>query len=128
MSLGYKWIWIDTFCIVKSSNAELSEAINSMCWYHEVHVCIAYLADVPHTNPRPVNYVVYLGDSNWFTRGWTLQELLAQRAAVFYSAEWRHPGSKDNISLDSERITGINAAYLSGQTRVTEASVAERMP
>ncbi|KAJ4321572.1 hypothetical protein N0V84_005242 [Fusarium piperis] len=78
-------------------------------------------------DPRPVDYVAYLGDSNWFTRGWTLQELLAPRAVDFYSAEWKLLGSKNNISLDLERITGINAAYLSGQKRVTEASVAERM-
>ncbi|KAL6356229.1 hypothetical protein LRP88_09820 [Fusarium phalaenopsidis] len=126
--LGYEWIWIDTCCIDKSSSAELSEAVNSMFrWYQEADICIAYLADIRHMNHGPANYVSYLGDSNWFTRGWTLQELLAPRIVEFYSGDWKHLGSKNNISLDLERITGINAAYLSGHKRVTAASVAERM-
>ncbi|KAL2693895.1 hypothetical protein Neosp_000461 [[Neocosmospora] mangrovei] len=128
MSLGYEWIWIDTCCIDKSSSAELSEAVNSMFrWYQEADICIAYLADVQHIDPRPADYVAYLGDSDWFTRGWTLQELLAPRSVEFYSADWKHLGSKNNISLDLQRITGINAAYLNGHKEVTEASVAERM-
>ncbi|RSL90454.1 hypothetical protein CEP51_000696 [Fusarium floridanum] len=107
--LGYEWIWIDTCCIDKSSSAELSEAVNSMFrWYQEADVCIAYLADIQHMNPRPANYVAYLGDID------------------FYSVDCEHLGSKNNISLDLERITGINAAYLSGKKRATEASVAER--
>lgn len=126
--LGYEWIWIDTCCIDKSSSAELSEAVNSMFrWYEEADICIAYLADIQHITPRPADYVAYLGDSDWFTRGWTLQELLAPRAVDFYSAGWKHLGSKKDISPSLERITGINAAYLSGHKRVTEASVAERM-
>ncbi|KAH7272706.1 hypothetical protein NW759_003371 [Fusarium solani] len=128
MHLGYEWIWIDTCCIDKSSSAELSEAVNSMFrWYQEADICIAYLADIQHIAPRPADYVAYLGDSDWFTRGWTLQELLAPRAVDFYSADWKHLGSKNNISQDLEQITGINAAYLSGHKGVTEASVAERM-
>ncbi|KAJ3469150.1 hypothetical protein MRS44_003215 [Fusarium solani] len=128
MHLGYEWIWIDTCCIDKSSSAELSEAVNSMFrWYQEADICIAYLADIQHIAPRPADYVAYLGDSDWFTRGWTLQEMLAPRAVDFYSADWKHLGSKNNISQDLEQITGINAAYLSGHKGVTEASVAERM-
>ncbi|KAI8671451.1 HET domain-containing protein [Fusarium keratoplasticum] len=128
MHLGYEWIWIDTCCIDKSSSAELPEAVNSMFrWYQEADICIAYLADIRHMDPRPVKYVTYMRDSNWFTRGWTLQELLAPRVVEFYSGDWKHLGSRNNISLDLERITGINAAYLSGRKRVTEASVSERM-
>ncbi|KAI0777450.1 hypothetical protein BD413DRAFT_601850 [Trametes elegans] len=60
---GYRHLWADTFCIDKTSSAELSEAINSMCqWYSLSHVCNAYLHDVDCS-------------SKWFTRGWTLQEL-----------------------------------------------------
>jgi hypothetical protein len=45
--LGWKYIWIDTCCIDKTSSAELSEAINSMYrWYLKCDVCIAYLEDV----------------------------------------------------------------------------------
>ncbi|KAM0436846.1 hypothetical protein ACHAPT_002559 [Fusarium lateritium] len=125
--LGYDWIWIDTCCIDKSSSVELSEAVNSMFrWYQEADMCIAYLWDIQYTGPRPANYVI-LEDSDWFTRGWTLQELLAPRVVEFYSGKWEPLGSKNEICLDLERITKISAAYLNGEKRVTEASVAERM-
>lgn len=67
---GLDYCWIDTCCIDKSSSAELSEAINSMfAWYKNSNKCYAYLSDVegPHDFHR----------SKWFTRAWTLQELLA---------------------------------------------------
>ena len=44
---GYKFVWIDTCCIDKTSSAELSEAINTMYrWYRHSAVCYAYLSDV----------------------------------------------------------------------------------
>lgn len=67
--MGLEWIWIDTFCIDKTSSAELSEPINSMYnWYGQAEICFAYLVDVPYTEMR---------ESRWFTKGWTLQELIA---------------------------------------------------
>lgn len=66
---GIDYIWIDTCCIDKTSSAELSEAINSMyLWYFKAYRCYAYLSDVPSKR---------FGESEWFTRGWTLQELVA---------------------------------------------------
>ncbi|KAM5535713.1 hypothetical protein V8D89_010700 [Ganoderma adspersum] len=45
---GYRWAWVDSCCIDKTSSTELSEAINSMFqWYARAEVCYAYLADVP---------------------------------------------------------------------------------
>lgn len=44
---GYEWIWIDSYCIDKSSSAELQESINSMWrYYAEANVCYVYLSDV----------------------------------------------------------------------------------
>jgi hypothetical protein len=79
------YIWVDTNCIDKTSSAELSEAINSMwAWYRDASVCYAYLADVPDRTPEVDSDVDSIVDSEdpfwqskWFTRGWTLQELLA---------------------------------------------------
>jgi hypothetical protein len=43
----YEYVWIDTCCIDKKNNAEISEAINSMYrWYEEAGICYAYLHDV----------------------------------------------------------------------------------
>ena len=73
---GWQYVWIDTCCIDKSSSAELSEAINSMFrWYRDAKVCYAYLEDVAINSHE--DSMVAFRKSRWFTRGWTLQELLA---------------------------------------------------
>ncbi|KAM0420630.1 hypothetical protein ACHAPT_011546 [Fusarium lateritium] len=83
---GFKWVWIDTCCIDKSSSAELSEAINSMYqWYRDSVICYAYLEDVTDTLPAKGTSSKGFAESRWFTRGWTLQELIAPRAVEFYT-------------------------------------------
>jgi hypothetical protein len=73
---GYNYIWVDTCCIDKSSSAELSEAINSMFTRCEkAAVCYAYLSDVP--SETSFSRDSHFGQCRWFTRGWTLQELIA---------------------------------------------------
>lgn len=75
---GYKWVWIDTCCIDKSSSAELTEAINSMFrWYQNSQICYAYLVDVKG-RPASYNIIDHFRSSRWFTRGWTLQELIGE--------------------------------------------------
>ncbi|KAK4164280.1 putative vegetative incompatibility protein HET-E-1 [Cladorrhinum sp. PSN259] len=91
---GFNYIWIDTCCIDKSSSAELSEAINSMFrWYHDADRCYAYLSDVniPESEDRPSKT---FEESRWFTRGWTLQELIAPRDVRFYDCQWNLIGSR----------------------------------
>ena len=88
---GFDYVWIDTCCIDKTSSAELSEAINSMYrWYQDSGVCYVYLADVP---PNTVDHRtgaigLKFSESRWFTRGWTLQELLAPLNLVFSAQDW----------------------------------------
>jgi hypothetical protein len=66
-------IWIDTYCIDKRNSAELSEAINSMyTWYKAAAYCFFYLHNVDHRQG-----MVSFKASSWFTRGWTLQKMLA---------------------------------------------------
>src|SRR5690348_14513587 len=44
---GLLYFWIDTCCIHKRSNAELSRSINSMfLWYRNATRCYVYLSDV----------------------------------------------------------------------------------
>ena len=82
---GWQYIWIDTCCIDKTSSAELSEAINSMYrWYGEAQICYAYLADVDSAGQNDPLTMRRFERSRWFTRGWTLQELLAPDFLVFY--------------------------------------------
>lgn len=83
-----RFVWIDTCCIDKSSSAELSESINSMyAWYENADLCYAYLADVP-SGQDPYEDDSAFRQSRWFTRGWTLQELLAPKKVVFLDKEW----------------------------------------
>lgn len=80
---GLSHSWVDTCCIDKSSSAELSEAINSMFRsYRDATKCYVYLADVP-TLPTEPPWESAFRDSRWFTRGWTLQELIAPRTIEF---------------------------------------------
>ena len=100
---GLGFVWVDTCCIDKSSSAELSEAINSMfVWYHGAKVCYAYLADHDVRDPCSI-----MAESRWFTRGWTLQELIAPANLHFYDQDWKPIGTKQGRTDQLEKITGI---------------------
>jgi hypothetical protein len=87
--------------IEKSSSAELAEAINSMySWYARAHVCFAYLSDV-QTFMDPIRW------SRWFTRGWTLQELIAPKHLIFFSRDWMPLGTRQNLCATITSITGV---------------------
>jgi hypothetical protein len=106
-SEGYSHGWCDTCCIDKTSSAELSEAINSMYrWYEESEVCYAYLADVGKKACWG-NGAESFRKSVWFTRGWTLQELLAPNEVVFFTKEWIRLGTKEELSDPIAAITAI---------------------
>jgi hypothetical protein len=123
---GFEYVWIDTCCIDKERSAELSEAINSMYrWYKEAQVCIAYLADVP-SEDSPRSLYSALAMSRWFTRGWTLQELIAPPTVKFYGRDWREIGTKWSLQKIISEVTGIPVEVLTtGDLR--DISVAQRM-
>ncbi|CZR67067.1 uncharacterized protein PAC_16966 [Phialocephala subalpina] len=126
---GFDYVWIDTCCIDKTSSAELSEALNSMYrWYQEAEECYAYLADVPHNSVNRVTGVTgpEFQKSRWFTRGWTLQELIAPLSVIFLDDEWQEFGTKSNLQRDISEITGIPGSFLLGDD-LRHASVAQRM-
>lgn len=104
---GLAWAWIDTCCIDKRSSAELTEAINSMFnWYRGSTVCYAYLNDCT----GPLDWQRSL----WWTRGWTLQELIAPRKVIFYDRTWNKIGTKWNLGPAIEAVTGIPNVVLAG--------------
>ncbi|TDZ10334.1 putative transporter [Colletotrichum sidae] len=110
---GFDFIWIDTCCIDKTSSSELTEAINSMWnWYRDSRVCYAYLEDVP-TNER-LYYPLYpqgLTKSRWFTRGWTLQELIAPHQVIFLAQDWSDIGTRESLRDILGSITGIDRTF-----------------
>ncbi|KAI0655623.1 heterokaryon incompatibility protein-domain-containing protein [Cubamyces menziesii] len=127
-ALGYAWVWVDTCCIDKTSSAELEEAINSMFrWYAEANVCLAYLADTPNECLHPEASRSSFRLSKWFTRGWTLQELIAPRDLVFMSASWTPLGAKSSLADVLGEITGIDEAVLTFGLHISEVPVSHRM-
>ena len=123
-----KYAWVDTCCIDKTSSAELTEAINSMYkWYESATECYAFLSDVRVFDlAEPKSQDTFRG-SAWFTRGWTLQELIAPARVLFYNRSWSYLGSKDALYNLLQDITGVDADVLSGQTKPYQCTVAQRM-
>jgi hypothetical protein len=141
--LGLSWIWIDNCCINKESTTEEAESINSMFkWYRDAQVCITYLSDVgpgstatnlaQSTDGGEVNYSVFQSlvskkPSEWFSRGWTLQELLAPHDMRFFDMDWNYMGTKTSLAREIEAITGIEADYLTGSRNFRTACIATKM-
>jgi len=122
-----QWVWIDSCCIDKSSSAELSESINSMYeWYRRAEICYGYLQDVPATVDAH-DTTSEFAKSRWFTRGWTLQELLAPVDMIFFSKDWVKIGEKTTLSRPLSEITGVEEDILTGAKPLASASVAKRM-
>jgi len=111
---GYEWLWVDTCCIDKRSSAELSEAINSMYrWYESSGVCYAYLDDVfgsalnmSHTEGKG-GHLTPTGWPDWFSRGWTLQEMIAPSNVQFFNRHWQCVGDKKLHATTLASITGV---------------------
>ncbi|KDN64603.1 hypothetical protein CSUB01_12419 [Colletotrichum sublineola] len=117
-----EYIWVDTCCIDKSSSAELTESINSMfLYYANATICIVYLVDLLSGKA--------LGASKcrWFTRGWTLQELVAPRTHAFYDQTWTCIGSKSSLVEELSSLTKVPRAVLSRERPLSDFSVASRM-
>jgi hypothetical protein len=123
---GFEYAWIDTCCIDKSDPAELSLSLNSMfTWYRESAVCYTYLTDVP-SDDKPELKDSKFAKSKWFTRGWTLQELIAPQYLVFYSEDWKEIGTKASLRGTISQITGIDERVLVVRYN-GQVSVAQRM-
>lgn len=121
---GIQHVWVDTCCIDQSSSAELTEAINSMYrWYERSKVCYVYLSDLPA--------MADLGNAlqrcYWFTRGWTLQELIAPNHVVFFDQEWNQRGDKCSLLEDLAAITGIDSRILDHSLPLSAMSIAQKM-
>lgn len=126
-SRGCDYVWIDTCCINKDSSAELSEAINSMFrWYSAACICYAFLSDVKKSGGDSDVTARDISKSQWFTRGWTLQELLAPPNMDFYDQDWVFLGTKQSLSATLSKTTGICQDVLFND-RLSNYSIAQRM-
>ena len=121
---GYDWIWIDSCCIDKESSADVDKAINSMwTYYTKSNICYVYMADIPDCE---VGWGISFQDSDWFTRGWTLQELIAPVHVEFYAADWSPIGTKLEQHEEIAAITTIDSDLLAQNQSIDAYSTAER--
>lgn len=132
-SCGLKYFWVDTCCIDKSNSTELQHAITSMFrWYRNAARCYVYLSDVSTTgNDLNSQFPQFPWESafrksRWFTRGWTLQELLAPGSVEFFSKDGSRLGDKRALVQQIHEVTGIAILALRG-TPLSEFSVEERL-
>ncbi|KAI2783557.1 HET-domain-containing protein [Daldinia loculata] len=142
---GLQYAWIDTVCMDKTSSAELTESINSMYrWYKDSVVCYVYMEDVPRecplltgkddqesdpeSDPDLQPWIGAFKSARWFTRGWTLQELIAPRELRFFGQGWNFLGTREGALLKLIcQITNIDATVLKGLRSPSVLSVATRM-
>jgi hypothetical protein len=132
---GLQFFWVDTCCIDKSNAVELQEAINSMFrWYQNAAKCYVYLSDVS-TRKRKASdrlsehtWESAFRSSRWFTRGWTLQELLAPGpdSVEFFSQQGDRLGDKRTLERQIYEITGIPITALRG-TPLSQFDVDDRL-
>ena len=132
MADGLRYLWVDTCCIDRSSSAELAEAINSMfAWYRDAARCYVYLSDVStagstSSTPSLPLWMPAFQRSRWFTRGWTLQELIAPASVEFFSVEGQRLGDRSSLIQEIHGVTGISIKALQ-ERLLRRLTVSERM-
>jgi len=114
---GLHYIWVDTCCINQSDQNELSVAIYSMFrWYQKAVKCYVFLADVLTDSFSEHAWESAFRSSEWFARGWTLQELLAPEIVEFYSRDGVRLGNKSSLERQIAEITDIPIEALRGKS------------
>jgi len=129
---GLQYFWVDTCCIDKSNAIELSTAINSMFrWYRNAKKCYVFLTDVSTLSydtdiqAKQSIWEAAFRNSRWFTRGWTLQELIAPAIVEFFSQEHKLLGDKKSLEKPIHEITQIPIQALRGNP-FSDFSITER--
>ena len=109
-----------------SENSVLTRRSEVYAWYEQAGVCYVYLSDVGFGSDEGTASSSF-HNCRWFSRGWTLQELLAPRQLLFFTKDWDLIGTKADLASDIEAATGIQSAFLVGTQSIFSASIARRM-
>ena len=94
-------------------------------WYADAAECYVYLRDVPISLGQletSVGLSVF-SRARWFTRGWTLQELLAPKNVVFYNNRWQMIATKGQIGSQLSSITRIPLVFLDGTYAASDSTI-----
>jgi hypothetical protein len=127
---GLEWMWADTACIDKTNHLEVGKSINLMfSWYQSASVCFVYLHDTSNGS----HHFEWIQDPpagrktpEWFTRGWTLQELLAPSKVLFFNQDWNCLGDRGEFAEVINKLTSIPLDVLGGKD-IWSYSHAERL-
>lgn len=95
-------------------------------WYSNAEVCYAFLEDL-ETVQTSDSFLSDLGKCRWFTRGWTLQELIAPRQITFFNKNWVEVGDKESLSGVITEITRVDGLVLRKGVTIQQLSIANRM-
>ncbi|KAK3381243.1 hypothetical protein B0H63DRAFT_198164 [Podospora didyma] len=133
-----RYLWVDSLCVDQSSTADVVESVIAsfrLVW--DAALCIAYLPDL---EPKSSNEGVFpdLGLENalsacrWFTRAWTLQELVAPPLVEFFDGDWNLRAVKKSTSprpwLDMlSRVSGVDAPVLADRNALFQMSLGRRL-
>ncbi|KAF2260812.1 HET-domain-containing protein [Lojkania enalia] len=114
-----QYFWVDTCCFDRYNNRERSNAVNSMFqWYQNATKCYVFLSDVSVATTTDAQqqstWEAHFRASEWFTRAWTLQELIAPASVEFFSFEGQRLGDKKSVLQLIHDITSIPSEVLQG--------------
>jgi hypothetical protein len=90
-------------------------------WYKDADICFAHLDDIEASR------LDLLDECRWFTRGWTLQELLAPSKVDFYDKFWTLIGTKESLANEISRLTLIDIDILRDHQMISFSSIAQKM-
>jgi hypothetical protein len=129
---GLQYFWVDSCYIKKSSDAELSESLNSIFrWYHRAEKCYVYLSDISIRKKKRGDdnmtnmWERAFQESEWFTRGWTLQELFTPPSLQFFSKDGSRISNKQSLEQQIYEITGIPFSALRGSA-LSQFSISQK--
>ncbi|KAF6838836.1 ankyrin repeat-containing protein [Colletotrichum musicola] len=121
---GLEYLWCNTYCTDFIDPKEVGQSINSSFQlFRSSTICIAHLVDVDTPSSNAIDsagQVVTSGlperlwHSRWFTRSWTLQELITPPRLVFYSRDWKYIGERSELRSLLYDITSIDPYILAG--------------
>jgi hypothetical protein len=97
-------------------------------WYRESTKCYVYLSDVsrPAVDSDDLAWEAAFRTSKWFTRGWTLQELIAPTSVKFFSEEGELLGDKFTLEGHICEIARFSAKAFRGSP-LSGFSISSRM-
>ena len=133
---GIPYLWVDSLCIDQSSSADIIESV--ICSFRlvwEAALCIVYLSDLPPVIANAPSLEVLetaLSSCRWFTRLWTLPELVAPRRVEFFDRDWNSVSVKDSDSPPAwlellSRVSGVDLSVLANREMLFEISLGRRL-